>query len=478
MLKSNRTSYLPIYFLITLLVPNVTVAQTLPQKIATAYRTFESHESLRNGIASFTVLNARTGEIVFAKNEQIGLSPASTLKTITSATAYHILGADHRFETELFYSGTIDGNGTLHGDIIIKGSGDPTLGSDRFSETHEDVILAKWVDAINHLGIRHIEGSVIADDELYNGQSAPHGWTWQDMGNYYGSGVSALNWRENAFGVNFSTGKNVGDPTTLLRTSSDVSYLQLINETTTGKAGTGDNVYAFAAPYSSRLYFRGTHGIDLKKSIYVSIPDGAYDAAYNLHHALIRKGLTVSQAPTTTHQIKLSGLPLPQNPASLSKHSSPILGSIVYHFNQKSVNLYGEALLKAISQKQLHISDTREATDFVRNFWSQKLGIPKGELRIMDGSGLSPENRITTHALARILASLKTEIWYESFYASLPTYNAMKMKSGTIGGVLGYAGYHTASDGTPLVFAVLANNYQGTAQPMRNRMFKLLDSLK
>ena len=96
----------------------------------------------------------------------------------------------------------------------------------------------------------------------------------------------------------------------------------------------------------------------------------------------------------------------------------------------------------------------------------------------MDGSGLSPENRITTNALAHILASVKNEPWYASFFESLPTYNGMKMKSGTIGGVLGYAGYQTSKDGTPLVFSLLVNNYNGAATPMRQRMFRLLNVLK
>ena len=96
----------------------------------------------------------------------------------------------------------------------------------------------------------------------------------------------------------------------------------------------------------------------------------------------------------------------------------------------------------------------------------------------MDGSGLSPENRVTTNVLARILLAAKKEPWFASFFESLPVYNGMKMKSGTIGGVLGYVGYQTTKDGTPLVFALLVNNYQGTATPMRQQMFRLLDNLK
>src|SRR5690606_717784 len=223
-------------------------AQSLVQKLDAAFRAFESQESLANGIASLIVLNAETGQVVFAKNEKMGLAPASTLKTITSTAAYHILGANYTFETTLFYSGEIDANGILKGDIVVQGHGDPSLGSDRFPQTTDTVLLSTWVKAIQAAGIRKIDGRVIADDRLYDGQTAPRGWTWQDMGNYYGAGVSSLNWRENAFGINFQTGLRTGDPTQVISTTSDVSYLQLVNETTTGQRGTGDRVYAFSSP--------------------------------------------------------------------------------------------------------------------------------------------------------------------------------------------------------------------------------------
>ncbi|MFB2117789.1 D-alanyl-D-alanine carboxypeptidase/D-alanyl-D-alanine-endopeptidase [Parapedobacter sp. 2B3] len=453
-------------------------AQSLAQRIATAFRAFETHESLANGVASLTVVNAATGEVLFAKNEKLGMAPASTLKTVTSATAYYLLGAGHTFETKLYYTGQIDAAGTLKGDLVIQGSGDPSLGSDRFPQTADTVLLTAWLQAVRTAGIRKIEGRIVADDRLYNGQTAPRGWTWQDMGNYYGAGVSALNWRENAVGVNFIAGASPETATRIANTTADVGYLQLINETTTGNRGTGDRVYAFSAPYSSRIYLRGTYGIDLKKTIYLSLPDGAYDAAYQLQRALQRHGVDVIGTPTTTHLLLLAGSSLPSGGRIIHTYRSPTLGELIYWFNQKSINLYGEAFLLAMAQHQTGKTNTRDGAEMLQEYWSTKLALPSGELKIMDGSGLSPENRITTHALARVLTSVKGEPWFASFFESLPTYNGMKMKSGTIGGVLGYVGYQTSKDGTPLVFALLVNNYNGTATPMRKRMFQLLDMLK
>lgn len=455
-----------------------TDAQPLAQKVATAFRAFESHESLVNGMASFIVLNANTGQVVFAKNEKLGMAPASTLKTVTSTAAYQVLGADFTFETTLSYTGQVDASGTLKGDIVIRGTGDPSLGSDRFPQTADTLLLSTWIQAVQAAGIRKIDGSVIADDRLYDGQTAPRGWTWQDMGNYYGAGISSLNWCENSVGVDFVPGATPGAPTRIARTTADISYLQLVNETITGNRGTGDRVYAFAAPYSSRIYLRGSFGIDLKKTVYLSIPDGAYDAAHQLHNALERAGISQTSPPTTTHLLLLAGSEVPSGGTTLQTHRSPTLNELIHWFNQKSINLYGEALLKAMAYKLEAKTDTRDAAELLQKFWTDKTGIPEGELRIMDGSGLSPENRVTTNMLARILLAAKKEPWFAGFFESLPVYNGMKMKSGTIGGVLGYVGYQTSKDGTPLVFALLVNNYQGTATPMRQRMFRLLDNLK
>src|SRR5690606_39401623 len=106
------------------------------------------------------------------------------------------------------------------------GSGDPSLGSDRFPQTTDTALLTAWVKAIRAAGIRKIEGRIIADDRLYDGQTAPRGWTWQDMGNYYGAGVSALNWRENAVGIHIAAGASPQAPTRVTNPTADLSYLQ------------------------------------------------------------------------------------------------------------------------------------------------------------------------------------------------------------------------------------------------------------
>ncbi len=453
-------------------------AQTLTNKIEKSFLELENDPNIKNGIVSLTVMDASSGAILFAKGEQTGLATASTLKAITTATAYSVLGSNFTYNTDLSYTGEIDANGILKGDIILKGSGDPTLGSDRFSQSNADTLLQRWVSVIKAKGIQKIEGKVIGDDLLFNGHQAPGGWTWVDMGNYYGAGVSSLNWRENTFSVVLSAGSKAGEPVELVRTEPQVSYLTILNEVKTGEVGSGDQVYAYSAPYSSIVHLRGTYAIDLNKKINLSLPNGAYDVAFNLQNRLLDEGISVGEPATTAFLISHSGVHVPGRTHLLDRYESPTLSQIAHWFNRVSINLYGEALLKTIALQVDESPMTEKMVRWQTEFWEEKLGIQPGELRIRDGSGLSPETRVTTLAMTKILNYAKAQPWFGDFYENLPIYNDMKMKSGTISGVLGYTGYQTTSDGQPLVFSLLINNYRGSAPSMRQKMFKALNSLK
>lgn len=453
-------------------------SQTLKQKIQIAYEKFENDAQMKYGISSLTVLDARTADVLFSKNSNIGLASASTLKTITAATAYHFLGKDYSWETNLAYNGTISSDGTLNGDLIINGVGDPTLGSDRYDLSKSDYILKKWTDAIARLGIKKINGALVADDRLLGTQTLPGGWTWQDMGNYYGAGPSSLTWRENQFGLRFKAGARVGDAAELISIDPKMEYLKVVNEVKTGAPGSGDNVYAYSAPYSSVIYVRGTYGIDLKKEILASVPDPAFDLANNLLKGLNNLGIKVEKGATTARLLALNAQNLASPTKIIDIHSSPNLDKVVYWFNQKSINLYGEHLLKAIAQKDGKDISTPEGVKVMKKFWQNKAGIDEDALNIYDGSGLSPSNRVTTLAMAKILQTAKTETWFPGFYESLPTYNNMKMKSGSIADVIAYTGYQTSSNGTPLVFSFIINNYSGSSSGARQKMFTVLNTLK
>lgn len=454
-------------------------AQTaLSQKIQWAYERLLADPQMNYASVSLTVLNGENGQVIFSKDGNMGLAPASTLKTITAATAFHLLGPDFKFETNLAYTGTLSANGILDGDVLIIGGGDPTLGSWRYERTHTKEILSNWLKAIQKLGIKEIKGSIIADDHLFGTQIIPDGWIWQDIGNYYGGGATSLSWHENQFDVYLKPGAKVGDPVTMKQVTPTMPYLKLINEVKTGAAGTGDKVFVYAAPYSDLLYLRGTYAIDLVKPVAPAIPDPAFDAAYRLADTLKISGISVKQGVSTWRRLNLERPWSVPNYQILYSQSSPKLSEMVYWFNRKSINLYGENLLKTFAWKQEKSVTSTEGAAVMKDFWKEKLGIDPHSMNIGDGSGLSPANRITTLTMAKILQSAQKESWYAPFYESLPVYNDMKMKSGSIADVLAYAGYHKHRSGKNLVFSFIINNYNGSTASIRQKMFRVLDELK
>lgn len=451
-------------------------AQFSVAKIEQAYQNLVNDEQAKYAITSLCVLDAQSGKVIFAKNENIGLATASTLKTITSATAFSVLGKDFKYQTTLAYSGKITSDGTLQGDLIIIGGGDPTLGSWRYEQTKENVVLNQWVSAVKNAGIKKIEGAIIGDDSLWGTQTMPEGWIWQDMGNYYGAGNSALAWRENQFDIHLKSGGVAGADVNIQKTVPAMPYLKVINELKTGSFGSGDNAYAYLPPFGNLAYLRGTWGMGISKTgISLALPDPAFDAAYRLQDTLLRLNITSSNEATTARRLGLEGKTLPNISQKIATVSSPALSEIVYWFNKKSVNLYGEQLLRTIAWKLGKTPSTKNGASSVINFWSAK-GIDKNALNILDGSGLSPGTRVTTLAMASILFQAQKEDWFAAYYNSFPDNNGMKLKSGSINDVSAYAGYYTDAKGNKYIAVININNYNGSG--ISKKLFKVLDALK
>lgn len=450
-------------------------AQTSSGRLGQAFSAFQSDDHLKFGCASLCVIDAGTGRIVFSENGGQGMAPASTLKTLTSVACFDKLGEDFVWQTRLAYTGTISG-GVLRGNLVIVGGGDPTLGSDRYASTKPSLLLSRWMNAVKAAGINSIEGDVIGDDSQFGSQITPQGWIWQDIGNYYGGGASSLSWRENEFAVSIMPGTTTGTAVRL-KAEENVKDLQLINEIKTGAAGSGDNVYGYGAPYTHILYLRGTYGKDLKKLVRFANPDPALQLADDLTTKLGDAGISVKGKSTTARILSNSGGNIPSISKVIDVYSSPSLARVVYWLNQKSINLYAENMLKTLALSVKGEAYFEKGTEALQDFINQKLNADRRGLAVLDGSGLSPENRVTTSIMAGALAYASKQPWFESFYSSLPLYNNMKMKSGSIRNVLCYAGVQKNKNST-LVFSFITNNYNGSTAYIKQRMFQVLDLLK
>ncbi|MGH2642639.1 MAG: D-alanyl-D-alanine carboxypeptidase/D-alanyl-D-alanine endopeptidase [Chitinophagaceae bacterium] len=464
-------------FILSFFVPQISQAQSLQDRIRQAIQQFTSDTQMRHAMASITVLNANTGEEIYELNNTVGLAPASCQKTITSATAFYLLGKDFRYHTKLYYSGKIQDH-ILQGDIIIVGSGDPMLGTWRYPDTKMEVILNEWMEAIKKAGIHKIDGNIIGDADAFDSQMPPDGWIWQDMGNYYGAGPSALTWHENQYDLHLLPGDRTGSPVKILKVDPPLFDMHFINELKTGKPGSGDQTYIYNAPYSHFAYLRGTSPVDDKNfTVSGSVPDPALFCAFSLQQALGKKGMIASQKATTTRIMRLENKKLSHERIQIDDHISPTLDSISYWFLHRSINLYGEQLIKTIALHENTTVCTDTGVAILKRFWEQK-GIDPGALNMFDGSGLSPENRVTTKAMAQVLYSVKQAPWYQTYFDCLPVIHNIRMKSGHINDVCSYAGFLTTGDGTPVIFSFIVNNYNGSTGEVQNKMFRVLDEIK
>lgn len=455
-------------------------SQTITQRLQKAFAAFEKDEQLKHAISSLYVIDAKTGQVVFDKNSQIGLAPASTQKIITSVTAFELLGKNYRYKTEFGITNVIRGSNKTADDFVIIGHGDPTLGSWRYENTKPEKLLIICKALLQEKGVVNIADlNIFSDDSKWGTQSLPGGWIWDDIGNYYGAGASSINWRENQYDVYLKSGPNQGDSCAIVKISPEIIGIKQVCEVRSGARGSGDNAYIYQPPYSSIGFIRGTIPPgESQFKISGSIPEPAKQMAFEamtafnpVRHAERRKINSYSGGVNWPVE---SGF---RKPEIVYTHYSPSLDSIIYWFNKKSINLYGEALVKTFAYERQGFGSTDSGVAIVKRFWKEK-GLDEDELNMYDGSGLSPLNRVTTHAQVEILKYAKTKDWFPYFLKSLPEYNGMTMKSGTISDVKGFCGYHKAKDGKEYIFSFLVNNYGGKSSQLVGKMYKVLDELK
>lgn len=461
----------------SLLVSAISFGQKDAERLTAAFKVFENDNQFKHASISLYVVDTKTGKVVFDKNSEVGLAPASCLKVITSAAAFDLLGKDYRYKTELGCDGDIESS-TLTGNLSIKASGDPALGSWRWKTTEMDTVLQKILTILKANNINKIIGDLVIDDSRWSTQATPRGWIWDDIGNYYGAGARGLNWHENQYDLNLKPGRNTGDSVEIMGTEPELDGSLLINELKTGKPGSGDNSIIYLPENGEIGFVRGTvAGGNKTFTVSGSMPNATLLFGKAVTKFLLKNNIDLNGKTRPAVYYSISKEKMPVAAKTLMTIFSPSLDSINYWFLQKSVNLFGEAFVKTIAYEKTGFGSTDTGINIIKDFWS-KNGIEKSALNIIDGSGLSPANRVTTNALVTVMQYAKKQKWYPSFYNALPEQNGIKMKSGYIGGVRSYTGYIKSKSGAEYTFAFIINNYDGSPGAVREKMWKLLDILK
>ena len=445
------------------------------QRLHRQLDSFQASPAARFGTVSVSVRRVRDGRELIGYNARQSLPSASTLKLITTATALLVLGPGHTYTTTLEYDGTIR-DSVLTGNIYIRGTGDPSLGSWRFANyPNLPTLLRSWSEAIRTAGIRRVQGTLVGDASLYNDLTTPDTWPYGDLGNYYGASLSALNINENLYRVFFKPGASVGAAASVVRFDPALPYLAVRNTVTTDASDTGDQVVIYGAPFQNQQWLTGKVPPGNEFSVKGALPDPGYYAAYALQQQLIQNSITIANPPVSVG----GGLPSTIGPTGkrtlLAQYKSPPLVQLVQETNFQSINLYAEALLRTTALRLNNaVRSTDASLDALTLFWKSK-GINLDGFRIRDGSGLSAVGALTADNMTGILSAMGRDNAFPAFYGTIPVVGKtgtvrnlargtaaagnIRAKSGSIEGVRAYAGYFTAADGELMSFCVFVNKF-------------------
>lgn len=448
---------------------------------------FLDNESIVNAPLSICVSNLDTDSIVLAHNADLCITPASVQKILTSAAAIKILGKDYQFKTQIAYSGFIN-NRKLIGSLIIKGGGDPSLGSEYVFGKDNKAFYDEWIKAIRLAGIDTVYGNIMADPSIYSDQQAPRTWIWEDMGNYYGAAASGISLYDNTYKLIFQTDSIEGGRTEIVRTEPNIPGLILNNEVVAA-ADNRDGSIVYGSSFDSYRVIKGTLPMGRKEfAVRASIPDPALLLAYELKEEMEEAGIVVTGNVSVNK--RLQSIPVD---SILLSWTSPPLHKIIRELNFFSVNLFAEHLCKHLGLIKQGEGTTEAGSKVIKEFWKTQ-GLNTDFMFLADGSGLSRANALSAQNLVDVLTIMhKDSLLADSFVNSLPLTGVQgtqqyyfknsilkgkaHIKSGSMTRVRSFAGYMETEHGTPLAFAVIINNFNKGSFPMARDLEKLIEEI-
>ena len=414
---------------------------------------------------------------LFAVHERTRLTPASTLKLLTTAAALETFGPHHRFQTHLYAQHTPQGNGILNGSLYLQGGGDMTLGSTRVpgAETWE-AVAHRWAMRVKQVGITHIKGNLYADVSLFEGPSVSPKVNWENMGNYFAAPVSPLCFNDNLFEIHFSPQPRANHSVSVDHIDPPVRGIHMQSFVTTDGKSKKDNAYVYAAPGQYDLKIFGTIPTNSKGfTIKAALPDPALFALQALQEALQTQGIQLdgelkilSQAPDySTMQL-------------VDTYQSPELKDIILIVNKRSFNLYADMLLRHLAIHAGQKGSVENGTAQLKNFLVNHHIAGANDVVLYDGSGLSRDNLVTPRVLAATLNYMTKSPHFEYYYNSLATpddrgdllllrrylkplkrIEDVRVKGGTIDNIKALAGYIRTEEGELISFVFMANNLAG-----------------
>lgn len=410
---------------------------------------------LRNANWGFVIYDPKTRKVVSSYNENASLIPASTTKLLTTDTAVSLLGENFRWITQLEYSGEIDENGNLQGNLYIVGSGDPSLGTNKAGASSYSAIVSDFITAISDKGIKKINGDIIIQTGIFKvnkTQKLPENIVWLENGNYYLPAGST-------FEINPENERLIAKPANPFAENKNYYYI---------------------SPYIKQMVYADKFdGVGLT----TKVADPPAYLANSLRSTMIKRGVNITgKVVAKTTELN------PEKRTAITAYQSPTLSEIIYYINQRSDNALAEATLRMVGFQKKGDQTLESGRNVVVEHLKANAFETDG-LNYMDGSGLSRNNLVTPISQVKFLTNIMNEKYYKTYFDSLPIagqtgtlksmfsgegYGQIYAKTGTLNKVKTLAGYMKTHTGKTLVFSLLINNYAGSVDQVKSRMEQIL----
>ena len=422
-------------------------------------------------------------ETLFAKNSQKLMVPASNNKIITAAATLISLGPDYRFKTRILTDGPVN-NGTLQGDLIIVGFGDPSSSS-RIPPKDPFSVFRDWASKLKQTGITAIAGCILGDGGAFEETERGRGWAWDDLTEGYAAPITALQFNENLVELEIRPGLKPDSPVSI-KASPLADYLKLDLQAITDSVAS--KILFERSGSDETLLVKG--GLPPRSgarthTISVEYPTLYYLSA--LKYILAQEGIDVSKC-----EIRQVRSYRPQSASLLWTHTSAPLSELLVPMMKMSLNLSAETYVRTLGLELRGDGSFSRGKEVVVEALAG-MGIPKEEYAYVDGSGLSRLNLVSADALVRVLKFMRQNQNFSVFNNALPiagvdgtlesrlrrtaAANNVRAKTGSVANVAALSGYVQTTDKEMLIFSILANNFLGSRDVVESMQEKALARL-
>ncbi|HEU4560743.1 MAG TPA: D-alanyl-D-alanine carboxypeptidase/D-alanyl-D-alanine-endopeptidase [Longimicrobium sp.] len=420
-------------------------------------------------------IRLQSGQALYQRNAGKMFVPASNMKIVTAAAALETLGPSFVYRTPVMAAGTVS-NGVLRGDLVVIGSGDPTIAAD-FHGGDARAVFRAWADSLRAHGVRRITGRIIGNDDVFDDVPLGRGWAWDDLADYYSAEIGGLQYNLGVVGVTAAAGPAAGAPARIT-IDPQTQYVRVTSTARTVAAGAEDEIQVTRGDTGSTFTVSGQLPADtgtVRNDMAVR-NNTAYFVTV-LRETLIAQGIRVDGAALDQDTLPLAGRPVARD--TLFVHRSPPMPVILSGFMKPSQNQIGEILLKTMG-RTLRGQGTARSGIAVVDSATRAWGMPPRKLAQADGSGLSRYNLVAPVFLIGLLEHMRQSPNWQIFHDALPVAgvdgtlrNRMRgtplqgnvhAKTGTVSNVRSLSGYMTTAAGEPIVFSIIVNHHTLTSR--------------